>query len=231
MPARILFITANDTGAGKTVFAAALTRHLRGQGSGVVALKPLCSGGRSDARMLHQAAARVLPLDDVNPWHFRAPVAPLVAARMEKRRVNAAQVLTHIRAVARRFEWVVVEGAGGLLSPMGEDFNSRDLIAAAGATPIVVCSNRLGVVNQALLVLEALPRKAARQAQFILRADDSRDASVRTNLALLAEFAGSERVHDFPLVRQDRGKTAADKRVREALERIVAAFRHAPQKR
>ena len=80
-----------------------------------MALKPICSGGRSDARLLHAAAGKVLPLDGVNPWHFRAALAPVLAARKEKKRVRLRQVVTHIRRVAKGFEVVIIEGAGGLL--------------------------------------------------------------------------------------------------------------------
>jgi dethiobiotin synthase len=124
------FITGTDTGAGKTVLATLLTRFLREQGVCVVALKPLCSGGRDDAVALWTAAGKVLALDEVNPWHFRAEIAPMLAARRERKQVRLAEVVNHIRRVSRSFEVVVVEGAGGLLSPLGEDFASRELMVA-----------------------------------------------------------------------------------------------------
>src|SRR5262245_59423562 len=138
MASRIFFITGTDTGVGKTVFAVLVTQHLRGRGFRVAALKPVCSGNRKDARLLRKAAGKALPLDEVNPWHFRAPLAPLLAARMEKKRVRLREAVAHIRRVAKSFEVVVVEGAGGLLSPLAEDFDSRVLINALGATPIMV---------------------------------------------------------------------------------------------
>src|SRR5216117_143726 len=144
MRSRILFITGTDTGVGKTVLTSLLARHLRERGAAVAALKPICSGGRADARALHSSLDGALTLDEINPWYFRDPLAPLLAARREHRRVDLANVLAHVRSVQRRFDVVLVEGAGGLLSPLGEDFNSRDLMIALRAIPIVVCSNRLG---------------------------------------------------------------------------------------
>ena len=123
------FITGTDTGVGKTVLTALLARYLRERGVKAAALKPVCSGGRDDARVLHAAMRNgALTLDEINPWHFRAPVAPLLAARRERKRVRLAEVLAHVRAMQKRFDVLLVEGAGGLLSPLGEDFNSRDLI-------------------------------------------------------------------------------------------------------
>ncbi len=198
--ARILFVTGTDTGVGKTVFAALATLSLREQGFHVAALKPICSGGRDDARQLHRAAGKALSLAEVNPWHFRAALSPLLAARQEKKRLRLRTILAHIQRIARRFEVVVVEGAGGLLSPLGEDFDSRDLIQALCAEAIVVCPNRLGTVNQVRLVLEALPHPAASQARVILVNPKQADAASRTNLELLKEFVEPKRVLVLPWV-------------------------------
>jgi len=198
MGSRILFITGTDTGVGKTVLTSLLARHLRECGAAVAALKPICSGGRADARALYSSQDGVLTLDEINPWHFRAPLAPLLAARREHRCVKPADVLAHLRNMARRFDAVVVEGAGGLLSPLGENLNARDLIIALSAVPIIVCPNRLGVVNHALLTIEALPRVIARRAPLVLMSPRRPDLASRTNPRLLAGILGPERVHEFP---------------------------------
>ncbi|HEX5222883.1 MAG TPA: dethiobiotin synthase [Verrucomicrobiae bacterium] len=197
-PARIFLVTGTDTGVGKTVFAAAATISLRQQGRRVVALKPVCSGGRDDARLLHAAAGKVLSLNEVNPWHFRAPLSPLLAARKERKRVPLQQVAAHVRGLAKQFEVVIVEGAGGLLSPLGEDFDSRDLMRALNAIPIVVCPNKLGAVNQVRLVLDALPKRVARQAIVVLMAQPKPDTASRGNLQLLQEFSEPARIRTFP---------------------------------
>ena len=198
MANRIFFITGTDTGVGKTVVAVLVTRHLRERGFYVAALKPVCSGSRDDARLLRDAAGSVLSPEDVNPWHFRAPLAPLLAARKERKRVRLREVVAHIRRVAKSFEILVVEGAGGLLSPLGEDFDSRDLIRALGATPIIVCPNKLGAVNQVRLTVNALPRAAARQAGIVLVNPARPDAASRTNLKLLKEFVDPKRLRLLP---------------------------------
>lgn len=199
---QILFITGTDTAVGKTVFAALSTVYLRQNGFRVAALKPLCSGGREDARVLHAAAGKVLALNEVNPWHFRAALAPVLAARQERRRVRLRAVVTHIKRIAKKFEVVVVEGAGGLLSPLGEDFDSRDLIANLRATPIIVCANKLGAVNQVRLVWEALPLSTRRQARVVLVDPPKPDAASRTNVALLKSFVPATRLRVIPWLAQ-----------------------------
>ena len=109
---QILFVTGTDTGVGKTVFTTLATIYLRQRGLRVAALKPLCSGGREDARLLHAAAGKVLSLDEVNPWHFRAALAPVVAARQEGKRVRLRTVVARIRRAARGFDVVLVETVG-----------------------------------------------------------------------------------------------------------------------
>jgi dethiobiotin synthetase len=219
----IFFITGTGTGVGKTVLTALLASHLRQRGISVAVLKPVASGSRADARMLYTALAGALTLDEINPWHFRAPLAPLLAARRERKSVTKAAVLGHIRRMQQRFAVVLVEGAGGLLSPLGEDFNSRDLIAALRAAPVIVGPNRIGVLNQMLLTLGALPRAAAARARVVLMSPPRPDAATKTNGALLAEFFDQERIFELPwLGRRWRTDWAlADARVQRTLQKLT----------
>jgi dethiobiotin synthetase len=198
MKPSIIFITGTDTGVGKTVLTALLARFLRQHGVNSAALKPVCSGGRDDARALQAAVNGTLALDEINPWHFRAPIAPLLAARRENKSVRLAQVLKHVRGLKKRFDLLLIEGAGGLLSPLGENFDSRDLIVSLNAKPIVVGQNRLGVLNQALLTWEVLPQTFRAQAQLVLMSPAKPDASIRTNSTLLGEFLGDKKTHSLP---------------------------------
>jgi dethiobiotin synthetase len=186
---RTIFITGTDTGAGKTVLTTLLAGFLRERGIRVAALKPVCSGGRGDARLLHAALGGALALDAINPWHFRAPVSPLLAAQREKKTVRLAPVLAHIRAVRKNFDVVLVEGAGGLLSPLGEDFDSRDLISALRATPVIIAPNQLGVVNHILLTLEALPENVRARARVVLAMPPKTDSATKSNAGLLAQLS------------------------------------------
>lgn len=193
-----LFITGTDTGAGKTALATLLLGDLRQRGVCAAAFKPLCSGGRDDARALHAVPGGSLTLDEINPWHFRAALAPALAAKREKKAVKLAQVLAHLQAQRRNFAVTLVEGAGGLLSPLGVDFNSRDLILALQATPIIVAPDKLGVVNHLLLTLEALPKSTRTKAKIILMAPEKTDAATATNARLLGGFFPPEHIFRLP---------------------------------
>jgi dethiobiotin synthetase len=219
----MFFITGTDTGVGKTVLTVWLTRFLRERGLNAAGLKPVCSGGRDDARKLFVAMDGLLALDEINPWHFRAPIAPLLAARRERKRVRLPEVLGHIRTMQRRFDVLLVEGAGGLLSPLGGNFNSRDLILALRATPVIVAQNRLGVVNHILLTLDALPQSAAARTRVVLVSPPDRDAATATNARLLSEFFTAERILVLPWLGKDfaAGEMLNLPEVRRALGRLA----------
>jgi dethiobiotin synthetase len=219
---QIYFITGTDTGVGKSVLTCLFLKSLRARGLNAAALKPICSGGRGDARKIFSAMNGALTLDEINPWHFRAPLAPLLAARLESRKIELPRVLDRLRAMQKRFDVLIVEGAGGLLSPLGgrtekldvapgqgrrevtnpfgqgKVFCSRDLIFALRATPIVVAPNQLGVVNHVLLTLESLPKNSRSRAKVVLMAARKPDSSVATNRKLLAEFLPWERIFLLP---------------------------------
>jgi dethiobiotin synthetase len=97
----------------------------------------------------------------------------------------------------------LVEGAGGLLSPLGEDFDSCDLIVELEALPVIVALNRLGAINQVRLVLAALPSRFRRRAQVVLVAPARTEVTNAGNVTLLAEFMSRERIHRLPRLKPE----------------------------
>ena len=195
---RTFFITGTDTGVGKTVLTALLAGFLRKRGGNVAARKPICSGARDDARKIFAALDGALTLDEINPWHFLAPIAPSHAAKLEKKSVKLPQVLAHICTMQKNFDVLLVEGAGGLLSPLGENFDLRDLIFALRATPIVVAQNKLGAVNHILLTLEALPEIVRPKSKIILMLPPKPDVATGSNAKLLEQFVSREKILSLP---------------------------------
>ena len=216
---RIFFITGTDTGVGKTVLTTLLVRHLRKGGHDVGALKPIASGDRNDARALRAALGGGLSLDQINPWSFRAPLSPLVAARREGRKVWQRDILNYVRRFGRDFDPMLIEGAGGLLSPLGEDFDSRDLIVSLQATPLIVVPNRLGAVNLVRLTLAALPQTPRRNARVVFMNPRRPNAASRTNPELIAEFMPRGRVHELPWLA--RGQTNGTRQLSPAAGSVL----------
>lgn len=195
--ASVWFVTGTDTGVGKTVLTALLVRRCRERGLAVRAVKPLASGGRDDARILWEAQGKGRTLDEVNPWHFRAALTPLMAARREGREVRLRDVVQFLESAKAGQDVLLVEGAGGLLSPLGRGFDSRTLIQALDAKPIMVTANRLGCLSQSLLVMEALG-EAGRAAPLVVMQPRRPGLAARTNLEVLRERLGERRVVEIP---------------------------------
>ncbi len=196
----LTFVTGTDTGVGKTVATAWLVYHLRQSGVNAAGLKPFCSGGREDAEVLRRIQGPVLSLDEVNPFHFRDPVAPLVAARKEGRTIVLDQALEAIRKVIPKCQQVIVEGCGGWLTPLGKNFSLPELVEALEGRIVVVAPNKLGVINQVLLTLNALPKARKNGAKVLLMEPEKRDPSGATNMDILGEIIAPSELFLLPFL-------------------------------
>lgn len=158
-----VFVVGTDTNVGKTVVASCIARALARTGKRVGVYKPAASGcqrvGRAlvsdDAVALWEAAGRPAELKAVCPQRFTAPLAPHLAARQERREIDTKLLRRGIDYWRRRSDIVVVEGAGGLMSPIGDEEYIADLAADFGFPLIVVVPNRIGAINSTLLTLIA----------------------------------------------------------------------------
>lgn len=158
-----LFIVGTDTGVGKTTVACAIASQLRQQGIKVGVYKPAASGCArvgnqlvsSDAVSLWEAAGSPGSLGKVCPQLFEAALAPHLAAREEQRQIDSKLLRSGLDYWRRRSEIVIVEGAGGLMSPLGESEYVADLAKDIGFPLIVVAPNRIGTINQTLQTLIA----------------------------------------------------------------------------
>lgn len=193
---RVVFVTGTDTGVGKTILTGLLLIHARSLGLETAALKPFCSGGRGDAELLWELQDRRMPLDQVNPFHFPEPLSPWTAARLDGRAVRLDDTLGAIRAVPAPL--LLIEGAGGLLAPLGELFSALDLIDALRAEVIIVAPNRLGVLNHTLLTLAALQSRSVQRVRVVLVEPEAPDESSAHNLEDLRSLAAPVPVLPFP---------------------------------
>lgn len=164
---RTVFVAGAGTDIGKTFVACALIRALRAQGLSVDALKPAVSGldlasmQDSDSGRLLDALGRPLTpetLDAISPLRFSAPLAPPAAARREGRTLTLDMLLEPCRArqAGPDVDLLLVEGAGGVMSPIAEGATNLDLISALGAPVLLVGGSYLGAISHGLTALETL---------------------------------------------------------------------------
>jgi dethiobiotin synthetase len=202
-PARGVFVTGTDTGVGKTVVACALVRALRVRGIDVGAMKPIETGvgpgGPADAIALRAAAGERDPLADVCPQSFELAAAPEVAARAHGRAVDLAAIDAAWARLRARREFLVVEGAGGLLVPIAAQFSMADLAARLALPLLVVARAALGTINHTRLTLAAARVRGLRVAGVVISHAGGAlpDADV-ANLALLREELGALRIGEIP---------------------------------
>jgi dethiobiotin synthetase len=158
-----LFVVGTDTAVGKTFVAARMVAALTRAGVRVGVYKPAASGCRrigrtlvsDDAVALWEAAGRPEELKAVCPQRFAAPLAPHLAAKEERKEIDSRLLRHGIDYWQRRSEIVIVEGAGGLMSPVGDHDYVADLAADFGFPLVVVAPNRIGAINSTLLTLIA----------------------------------------------------------------------------
>ena len=192
-----LFITGTDTGVGKTCVAAAIARALVKGGLNVGVYKPAASGCKrvgkklvsEDASILWEAAGRPGSLSRVCPQLFAAPLAPHLAALNEGKQLDEKLLRMGIDYWLERSDIVLVEGAGGLLSPLGTKKYVADLARVFGFPLVVVAPNRIGVINQTLQTLLAAQAYDLEVAGIVLSdvlSPDAPDPSIHSNPAELA---------------------------------------------
>lgn len=173
---RGVFITGTDTGVGKTHIGCSLIRALLDRGAPVRARKPVESGCTarhgelfpSDAMALSAAAGNRDAVNVVCPFPLAAPLAPSRAAALAGQSLTLAQLLAACRRGVAAEDFLVVEGAGGFLSPLTEDALNADLARGLGLPVLLIAADRLGAMHQVLATAEAIVRRDLALAAVIL---------------------------------------------------------------
>lgn len=150
------FITGTDTDTGKTFVTALFTRSLRQAGFDTVAMKPISCGEPEDTLVLQAAADFELTREEVTPVSYKAPLAPIEASRLEGRTFDPADILATFQNLRHTHRSLLVEGVGGWLVPLAENYSGADLAKALALPVLLVVRNRLGALNHTLLTLESI---------------------------------------------------------------------------
>lgn len=203
MAARTVFVAGAGTEIGKTYVTAALTRRLRAQGRPVRTLKPLASGvpPLSDPAFAESDTARLLDaqglaiedetVEACSPWRFSAPLAPDQAAALEGRALDLSDLVGWCRGqVARTEETLIIEGVGGLMSPVTDRATGLDWLKALDVPALLVSGSYLGAISHALTACETLRLHGVPLLAIAVSESEGAPAPLATVAASIARHAG-----------------------------------------
>jgi dethiobiotin synthetase len=216
-----VFVTGTDTGVGKTLITAALASHFTSKGLKVGVMKPIETGVEkpqglgNDAELLRWACESTDPDELISPYRYTQPLAPCQAASMSQRPVDVDRIAKAYEEIRRNKDFVLVEGAGGLMVPIRGGYIMADLARQLNMPLLVVTHPRLGTLNHTLLTTFAArameleisgylvnqmpkdPGDAEKQAPHLLSSLASADL-----LGVLPEVEGSDQEKALILARE-----------------------------
>ena len=192
-----IFIVGTDTEIGKTVITGLLAGVLRKRGIEVGVMKPVASGGihtvhgliSEDAVFLKEAAGVADDLRRINPYCLKNPMAPGMAARIEEVNINFSVIAESYQYLTDRYDLVLVEGAGGLIVPLTQDFLTNiDEIRMLNIPVIVVGRATLGTINHTCLTVRVLQQEGIEILGIILNRYQAKGIVEETNPQVIEEM-------------------------------------------
>ena len=204
MTARTLFIVGTGTDVGKTYVAASLLRGLKTRGIVPDALKPVMSGfdsgnlAISDAGILLNALGREPTLEsvaDMAPFRFAPALPPTLVAAREDRNVALGEIVEACQqAIERSAEFLVIEGVGGVMSPIAKKATVLDLITALDVPALLVGGSYLGTGSHILTSLAALDACSVPIAGIVISESEGSLVSLTETTRLIADFTSGRRL-------------------------------------
>jgi dethiobiotin synthetase len=205
-----IFITATDTGVGKTIVSAMIIRAMVVRGIKVAAMKPFETGCQrqgdelvpSDGLFLRDMAGMDDSIDIVTPVRFELPLAPIIASKLEKKPVDLEKFLRAYEYIRNKYNFMVIEGVGGIYVPVaygiGEPHFEKlsviyvsDIIKRLNLPVIIVSRPTLGTINHTLLTVEHALNKGLKVLGIIINYNNppGADISEETNPHIIAELS------------------------------------------
>lgn len=185
-----IFITATDTGVGKTFISAGLCEVAREFGLSVGYLKPISSGGIDDVIYVKNKAGLIDDIDIVNPVRFRQPLSPYAAGKTEKVKLDLSKIKRTLTSLQKYREFIVVEGVGGVSVPIKKGFYVSDMIKKLNIPTVIVARAGLGTINHTMLSINALRAKKIVIGGIILNGFAGKELSERSNAQVIEELSG-----------------------------------------
>jgi dethiobiotin synthetase len=203
---RHFFVTGTDTGVGKTTVTVHLMQQLVAQGLKVIGMKPIASGcewidGRwqnEDVMQLTAASNVQASAELINPYCFQPAIAPHIAAAQASIEIRLEVIQSAYESLKAMADVVIVEGAGGLLVPLGATYTIADLIKTLDLPALVVVGMRLGCINHALLTTQGLQQQGIDFCGWVANHVDPEMSMQQENLQTLTDWLQQQPVLQVP---------------------------------
>ena len=174
-----IFISGTNTEVGKTFITVNIIKLLQSKGYLINPYKPVETGCKkrlsrlvpNDSSLFHKAIEERLSLDQINPYRFIQPISPATAIKLSNKRITISNYLSKFKSLPR-CDFSVIEGAGGLFSPLALDGFNIDLIKKVKAPTILVAKDEIGVINNVMLSLNILRQYKIKVLAVILNRID-----------------------------------------------------------
>ena len=199
-----LFVTGTDTDIGKTFVSAGIALALKKSGINVGIMKPFACGTKQktgfsseDVSILSDAANVNDPEDLVNPFFFPIPASPYTAAKNLDIKINVDHVLRCFKKLDEIHDVMLIEGIGGVMTPILRNFAIADLIKRLNTNTIIVTSSKIGTVNHTIMTCNVCKNIKIPVKGLIINNFDStgypipeleRDLTTLTNLPVLCSL-------------------------------------------
>jgi len=197
---RGVFITATDTGVGKTYVASRLAEALKKSGVRVGVFKPFTTGNSKDALKLIKSDGVKDDLDKINPIFLKHPLAPMVSARVEKIKIDLKLVRMAYTELREKYKFMIVEGVGGLMVPAADKYSVLGMIKEFRLPVVVVARPSLGTINHTILTVDKLKKEKIKVLAIVLSGRSKNGLAERTNPEVIRELTG------LPVVELSRDK-------------------------
>lgn len=225
---RGIFITGTDTDVGKTWVARSLAASLVARGVDVGVFKPMMSGVKrenptSDASLLKDFAQDKNSLEAINPYQFDESVTPYIAAKRINQVIELEDILDKFNQIRDTHPFYIVEGAGGLLAPLGKGYHVGDLAARMGYPMIIVARPGLGTVNHTLLTIEKARQLGIRVLGVIMNGYEPLNEGIpeATNPLLIEEFSKVPVIGQIPWTKEKDKESIVEKFERSVVMEMI----------
>lgn len=209
-----LFITGTDTGIGKTVFTCALASTLKSSDIDVGVMKPFATGipqkngfKSEDVELLVHHSGANDPESLINPYFFPIPTSPYRAAKKLGKTIDIDLVLSIYEKLQASHDIVLVEGIGGILTPILRDYFVADLIKDLNLDVLMVTGTKMGSVNHTLLTLNLCKKYGISVLGLIINQTDTDGYAMQELEEDLVSLSGIDVICKIPRIQNSDIKT------------------------